>query len=274
MRKPFAIALFLGCAALTNCAAQPPVVSWEILNPQTTLNEPVFLRLRVRNLSAESATLDLGQNWEGELQITVVDPKGEIVRTPVKLIYGFTARGVESIDPGMAYARDFVVNEWYNFDRPGSYGIGARLLRPILVGKQPFDPPLESNQQIQIGPRDEAALQRTCERLFSIVSGTQDKWMTTDKDLAMKAFRTIHDPIAIPYLLKLSKISYTRDYPMYILHNNFTTPDGIEALLRLAYSSPQDAELAKRTVLEMAKKVEDPMLRDHIYESLGEPKPR
>lgn len=299
-RQSFVFVLLLSCAASIGCRAQPPIVSWEVLNPRTTLHEPVYLRLTVRNLNNKVATLDLGGNFEAGLQINVIDPKGEVVPTPVKQEEGFQAGGEIQIAPGMVYTRNYVVNEWYEFDSPGRYVIGVRLLRPILVGEQRFDPPLESNQEVLIGPKDEAALRKTCESLFATLSVTNDAGVMID---GFKAFRTIHDPIAVPYLIRLSTIPFPSDNAIAAL-GRFTTPDAIETLLRLAKGSGRNAELAKRTVLQMArevedprllrsasgsgpdaerakqmilrmpKRVEDPALRDHIYESLGEPKPR
>lgn len=81
--------------------------------------------------------------------------------------------GIEAhVEPGSRYVHDVVVNQWYDFDSPGRYGIGVTMRYPIVVGARRLAPPAESFQTVTITERDDAALRSRCERLVSRCSRT------------------------------------------------------------------------------------------------------
>lgn len=258
--------------AVLNAQRPPVTVSWSAALERISLGEPVVLNLSVRNESSSTAVLDLGQDFTQGLRVTVIKPDGTTVPTPVKeASNGFHALGTVQINPGETYTREFVIDEWYQFDSIGKYEVQASLRFPIAVANLSFIPTSGTASTILIEPRDEAALRRRCDDLATRISMPR---FVDDDGYAARALSAVRDPVAVPYLIRAlySDFPYGRSIAVRAL-TKFSTPEAIDGLIPIARAGGPDASLIRAHLLQTAQKLPDTDLRQHIYRALREPEP-
>jgi hypothetical protein len=302
-------------AGSLECQAQSSVkLSWQLEDSRITLHEPVLLKLKVENTGSVPTTLDLGWKSREGLLVTVIKPDGTIVKAPA-----FDPAGDESgaitripIGPGAIDTEVFVVDQFYVFDQPGQYEIGASLRFPFRFGDGPLAPgeifhagpfSIPDNprtrvmpvtfQTITIEARDEAALRRRAESLVERAVKLQTTPGThamdreallhagRDHEVAMRALDVISDPAVIPYLMRLITPSFVGGASALsslakFLNGPLSDPAGLQAFIQVA-KGPQQGRLASEArgeLLFKARRTSDPALQKQIYDSVGEPQPR
>jgi hypothetical protein len=264
-------ALSLSTASQLCYSQTPPILSWQLLDERITLHEPVMLSLSIYNQGSDVAMLDFGSNFTQGLLVTVITPGGTVVRTPpLEPPEGTSSIGRVALEPGARYVREFVMDEWYDFDLPGKYGIGVSLRFPITVGKSRVLPPGETFGAITIDARNETALRK---RLDDLMARATD---TDSGDVSMEVARILNrisDPMVIPYLIRLSHLPLAQHIAIRAL-GKFSTAQAIDALISIAAGNGLDASWTKVTLLQIAQRVQDPKLQERIYEALSEPRPR
>lgn len=277
------VVLSITCLGREPCYAEPlPIVSWQLPDSRITLHEPVMLRLLVQNYSSDPAILDLGANFKQGLLVTIITPGEAVLPRPTWEPDGLHDLGRVRIEPGASYTREFAMDEWYDFDSPGQYGIRASLRFPITIGNRSFTPTGDTFQTITIEARDEAALRRRCEALAARIANTivdpntfVEPNAVEDVERAALVLRYVRDPVAVPYLVRTLTSPFLGAQGSAILAlGKFSTPEAVDALVSAATGPGSYASEATTALHQLAQRTQDPELRDHIYRALGEPQPR
>ena len=261
------------CASSQLCCSQPvPVsISWHLADQRITLREPVLLTLTMENHGGANAVLNLGTDFTGGLLVTVVTPEGTVVRTPPKEPHGLQALGIVTVKSGERYTHEFIVDEWYDFNRVGKYQVQAALRFPITIDDRPFVPKETALEQVVITEHDDVALKRRCDELVTKIIAT------TSVDVAgtaARALSAINDPIAIPYLIRalMSPFLYAQGIAVTGL-SRFKTREAILALIPVATGSGPHSSEARAMLLESGKNLQDAELRRYLYRALRESEP-
>lgn len=251
-----------------------PVVSWEISTPRISLREPVLIKLNVNNQTNEVVILQLGVDFKEALSVRIITPDGNMLLRPTMQMSGIRASGRVRIEPGAHYSREYVVDDWYDFTSPGKYGIGMDLSLPIMVGDRNVRLPGEVFQSVLIDVYDPAALRQRCEALLTrilqpVLSG--DVAAAQDADQAMWALSSVHDPVVVPYLARALK-SLDSGAQLLALRTleKFLTAESIGVLIPYAQGTNMWSAQASAALHRMAPGVQDPVLRNQVYDVLGE----
>jgi len=101
-----------------------------------TLNEPVRVTMRIRNLLNEPVKFDLGWNRTQDLALVVRGPDGG-VHTPTITPSGVGRIGRIELAPQGEYIQPLVLNDWMPFDRPGPYQIEIRFTTRFVSASGP-----------------------------------------------------------------------------------------------------------------------------------------
>jgi hypothetical protein len=241
----------------------------------------VILKLSIQNTTRDSTVLDLGDDFRGGLLVTIITPAGTVLHRPPIDADGLAAVGRVQIQPGGVYKRKYAVNEWFDFDSPGTYGIGISLRFAITVGHRSVSLPRQTFQTITIDARDEAALRRRCETLLAPAAKIRDLLaaniyarlgvdLVEDADQAMRALSFVRDPVAIPYLAQAITWPIV-DFSAVRSLDKFSTPEAVAALISYAKGNPGSSSFVRGMLLRKAKEVQDPTLQKQISDGLGEP---
>ena len=145
--------------------ASDAAISYSLHAQQLTLHQPVILTFKV-SAASRPIKVDLGQGRKGGFSFTLTGPDGVTLKSPAFVREGVSEVGTIDLQPGESYSQDLLLNERFNFAGPGKYAVEGHLLRPIVVGNAAAgetDPGFRS--VIEIGPRDELELTKTCETL-------------------------------------------------------------------------------------------------------------
>lgn len=249
------------------CRAQStPVVSWQILDQRVTLHEPVILKLTVQNYSREPAIIDLGASLVAGIAITITTPAGSSFHPGIN-VSGLHPSGRVSIDPGATYSRVYSIDEWYEFESTGIFGIGVSLTSPIVVGAEHITPEPPTFYTITIVPRDVPALRKRCEALASQADGAEPG--SSVEEEAVRILSAINDPVAVPYLTRLGSRT-TVQVSVITAIGRFSTVDAIAALASFLHSGGVAATQSKVMLELMASRTKDPILMKKISDTLRE----
>ncbi|HKV82817.1 MAG TPA: hypothetical protein VJP02_32010 [Candidatus Sulfotelmatobacter sp.] len=263
----FCFALFCDAAASRQIAADVKI-SYILPQRQLSLNAPVIVTFTVKNESSRPIKLDLGQNRKGGFVFELVQPDGTRIRLPQYGIDGMSRPGTLSVRPGQDFSEKLILNEWYQFKKPGSYGLEARLTQPIL-----FENGLvaavntRSVGRIEIGPRNIAKLESVCEKLSEQIEESDSYEDYSDAALELSY---VTDPIAVPYL---QKAFVTRKLIQPIVIDGLERiGDGTAARALISFLRGENgdtAALIRYALRRIQKETADPALRQEIQTRLG-----
>ena len=186
------------------------VVSFSLAQAHLSLHEPVFLNFTIENRTSDPVVVDLGANHKEAFLFAIVKPDGSKAELPQMSPEGSALVGKARLRPGQKYSRRLLLNEWSEFDSLGQYEISVRLIEPhkrlVPLAKPDiyniYDTP-EFRTTLDIGPRDETRLNKTCADL-EIQTINAD--LTHEVSDAAKALTLINDPVAIPYLERIKSL--------------------------------------------------------------------
>jgi len=177
---------------------QPVTISYAIAAQQVTLHEPVILAFNVTNGSSEPIKLNLGEDRKGGFSFILTTPDGVKRQLPTYISEGVSALGTFSIQPGESYSQNLLLNEWYGFSEIGKYELEGHLADPLVIGiGVGYRRDAGFRATLEIGPRDELALAKTCEALANQIDASNSYQQSADATLALSY---VKDPIAVPYL--------------------------------------------------------------------------
>ena len=231
-----------------------PTVAVALEKAVITQHEPVIVDFTACGSSSEGADVELGYDYE-KVEVKVTDPDGRVWPKPRPTVpqEGLKFREVVRAAPGAAGVGSIVLNEWFNFDRVGTYQIN------LSVSPSGDSPPAEmqvpeTSLTLTVLPRDEASLASAC---ADLVITLRDSKSFVARRTAATALARVDDPAAVPFLAEALK---QRDFrPLLIealVHLN--TPDAVKALVSASRSSDEETSRLARAALLGLGKTEPP----------------
>jgi PBS lyase HEAT-like repeat len=171
-------------------------IGYEFQAQHVTLHEPVMLSFHVMNATTKPLNLDLGMDRKGGFGFSVTRPDGTKVTLPPFTARGLARVGKVVVQPAEAYSQNLLLNEWYEFSMIGKYEVEGRLVNPI-VSDSTSEKDAGFRQSIEVGPRDELSLTKTCDALAAKVEVSPASEQAHEAAFALSF---VKDPIAVPYL--------------------------------------------------------------------------
>jgi hypothetical protein len=247
-------------------ASETLVIALKPVKPEYTLNEPVFVDLVATNELREDVRLDLGPE---HLQFVVTSPDGTrtvLTRPPAEGMRPITRL---TLKPGQVDRRRILLNEWYSFDRSGTYALEVKLDGPAQTTSGASIPaPASGGVTIRILPRDPARLKAVCEELAKTAIGASDVKTATEAALALSYVR---DPIAVPFLERVLKEAKLVRYHALSGLARIANAEAVSALI--AATREGDAELRSQAVYALSEakaNVRDEAIKRQIERALGD----
>lgn len=267
MTRPASACLLLLCSLwVSGCTARPVAknevrFSFALRKQNIVLHEPLYLQLTVENgltvqkfgLS-ERVTFNLGSNRKANLQLVINGPGDSTVTASHLREGGLLAIGEVSLEPRATYKQDVLVNEWYQFSKPGRYLIQAKLVNlalktasATLLSNETLSTPtapgtLLSNQILStpmalgIDPPDPTRLAGICQSLMQTALTSPSP---VQQGEAAAALSYVQDPVAIPYLIPLAKQPLLKETAFLGLAR-IADAEGLEKVLsKLGTKGPQ-----------------------------------
>jgi hypothetical protein len=242
-------------------------ISYSFPPQQLTVHQPVILTFKIRNDFRQPIQLDLGQDRKGGFSFTLTRPDGVKFRLPEFSREGISQTGTLSLQPGERYSQNLLLNEWYDFEIPGKYELEGHLIKPIVVGdgaREERDQGFRSG--LEIGPRDELALAKTCGTLADQIDDSTSYEHAAQAALILSY---VKDPVAVPYLHR-ALLAHKLVEPIAIAG---LEKIGNERAVRVLFEGLKieygDSAVLSRAALERIRsQTEDPNLRNEIEQNL------
>jgi hypothetical protein len=169
---------------------QSPIACTLTAKSSFTQGEPILLRFKLDNKSAESRVVNLGYDREGAFQFKLVRPNGVSIKLPQMEIREGISLPDEVVIPAQeSHSQQIILDNWYKFTEPGSYRLALEM---------PDSPCVRQELQFEITPEDLDRLKSVCKELMDAAT---NKIYASAADAA-KALARVHNPIAVPFLTK------------------------------------------------------------------------
>jgi hypothetical protein len=262
-----ATVLALGGAEVFSQTAPTVTVSFVAKNPQSTLHEPVLVLLTIQNGSGQAIEIDLGLNRKANLEFTVTEPDGSVIRVPRLSSEGFGRIGRVKVEPGKSYEQELLLNEWYQFSRPGNYKVKGALVSPVKIAGAIATVPEAKAVELTVRPGNPEVLSQTCQRLLGTALSEASLQVALE---AAGSLSYVVDPICVSHLRQLLEKGnpQVRQYGAHglgrianreaidILASNLDTPDadlsavvrGILSRLRNTVTDPALKQVIERAL--------------------------
>lgn len=231
-----------------------PSVTVSLEKEVITQHEPVIVDFTINNSSPEEVDLELGYDYD-KVHLRVTDPDGRVWPKPPPAIpqEGLKFREVVQTAPGAAGASSILLNDWFNFDKVGTYQISVSV--PSLSNSPAGETQVpETPLTLNILPRDQASLASACADLLIRL---RDSKSFDVRRTAAKALAKVDDPSAVPFLAEALK---QRDFKPLIIEAlaHLNTPDAVKALFSASRSSDAETSRLARAALTALGKTEPP----------------
>lgn len=250
-------------------AGGPPVfVGISVQPSHLTLHEPVLLILTIENSNSDPVHVDLGRDRKEGLLVNIKPSSGRKVALTWLRRSGFHRGGTFDVGPGEKYSQSYVLNEGYDFNAVGSYEIEVRLAKPLSVNGQDIQSGEVFRRVIEIGERNESALQKRCEEIFSKADDPSSYERAAG---AARALSYVEDPVAVPYLQRL--LSPNRLVAPIAISGleRIGTPEAVRALASALHVTENNTSvLAKAALLHIEGGSSDPEVKQEIRRVIKE----
>jgi hypothetical protein len=197
-----ALAVSLATGLVAGFGRSVPI-EYQISPPGISLHEPAFIVFSVRNELAERVDLDLGFNRTQNFALAIIEPSGALVTPPRPGPHeGINRSGRVELAPGETYRQTILINEFYQFETPGTYRISVRMVGSISdrSGALRESPPSQE-LSLTVAPADHEKLRRVCQQLVDSATSSN----AAEALDAARALGYIEDLTAVPYLERLTK---------------------------------------------------------------------
>jgi hypothetical protein len=177
--------------ARANEATSPATLSVEPSRSSYLLGEPIILKATFKNPSASPIEIDLGWNREAGISFSLVTPaKGVKTDHPKAPEHGGVSTGpIASIGAGEAYVQYLLLDQWIEFQIPGTYVVKGDVSKSGITVNFP----------VEIAPPDPELLQKRFMELatsvafptsddFIVVRRALDRWQLRDEKVMEKFF--------------------------------------------------------------------------------------
>lgn len=162
-----------------------------------TQGEPILLRLKLENSSNRPRGIDLGYDCEGALLFRLVRPDGFSIDLPqTEIRQGIALIGEITIPTRENHSQQIILDNWFKFTEPGTYRVALEIL---------FSPCARQELRFEITPVDLDRLKIVCNELLDAI--VKNKLHYGNAADAAKALAQVHNPIAVPYLIKALELN-------------------------------------------------------------------
>lgn len=262
------IGIALGGAEGLSQTATTVTLSFVAKNPQPTLHEPVLLQLAVQNGTGQPIEIDLGLNRKANLEFTVTEPDGSVVRVPRLSAEGFGRIGRVKVDAGKTYEQELLLDEWYRFSRPGRYTVKGALVTPVKIAGAAATLSEAKPVELTVQPANPEMLSQTCARLLQTALTGASVQVASE---AASALSYVADPVCVSHLKELlaKGNSQVKPYGAYGLER-IANRDAIETLASTVNTPDADLSAIVRGILgRLRNTVTDPALKQVIERALS-----
>jgi hypothetical protein len=182
---------------------QPPNVRMHLMGESGAgLYEPLYATFSVQNNTGEVIQFDLGLNWKDAFEFSITSPDGTVHETGRLQSDGFGARGLVSISPGQTYSQRLLLNEWYDFPTPGTYGVRLTTNLVFQTAKGSSVPATAPDAiTVSVSDKNDQRLRDLCAEL-TIKALSEDPPQDAQSDSAI-ALSHIRNPIVLPFLQQI-----------------------------------------------------------------------
>lgn len=231
------------------------------------LHQPLDVVLTLQNSSAQVANIDLGDNRNRNLLLTVITPEGTKHNLRIAGHEGLARIGRISLSAGQTYSQHLLLNEWLDFGTVGIYRVSVALSEPVTFPDGRTRELSPSVVRARITEWDEKELARFCDQaLQTLLVSTSYQ----DAEKAALILSYTKDRIAVPYLVRAFDTRYPVQSLLVTGLERIGTSTSIRELSALAREGVVATE-AKRALSELLNRTSDPELRHEIQQVL-EPK--
>jgi hypothetical protein len=193
---PYLMAIICLACPLSVMGYQQITVSASLERPIASLGEPILLDLRITNIAQSDVELDLGDDSEGNVDISVKDPSGKAKKkSDVGQREGITFFGKYTLLPQATQSQVLVLNKWFSFDTPGVYSIKVELL-----GINDMNGAIDLD--LHITDADDKEMTILCSELGKRLHSSSAGEALT----AATALSYVHNPVVVPIWQSVIKV--------------------------------------------------------------------
>jgi hypothetical protein len=238
-----------------------------------TLREPVQVQFSVRNDLDVPITFDLGWQQEERLIIDISRPAGPRLQGLKVSPSGAGRLGTIALRPHTMYSNNLILNEWYDFDRPGRYVVSIWVFTQVHDADGTLIPAsLDASVKITVQPRNEVRLRQKCEELARIATSPRNSGASLrEASQAAKLLGFVNDSACTGAMAEVLPVEYVGHFVVPGL-KRLATAEAVGALIdcmalpersRLTIPSCRDA------LRDLGSSVNDQVLRDKIHAALA-----
>lgn len=237
---------------------------------ELTIHEPVVLNFNLSNGLAVPITFDLGQDRKEAFSIAVTRPDGTRVETSRLAPGGLSRIGKLTINPHQTYAQRLLLNEWHEFDAPGTYQLEVRLTAPIRKSDgQEVSVDKGFKGTLNIAARNPVRLEKLSSALLERIKHANSYEAAVEGALELSY---INDPVAVPYLEK-ALASAKGVAPTTISGlERMASGEAVRALASaLKDTDPEVSQMARSALSTIERTVKDPRVKESARRALSKP---
>ncbi|MFZ6658934.1 HEAT repeat domain-containing protein [Undibacterium sp. TJN19] len=200
------------------------IVSLVTDKPVVMLGEPVWLSLKVKNVSKKEMGILVGGDYQNKyarpdsFALSVLDNHGVVIPSEEVFNMGGMTR-IQELQAGQEYVFRLLLSDWVKIEKAGVYKIKAS--KRLAIRFPPYQKQLEVND-IDISEKLSVTMTATdmprmgvdiAAWANTILADSENDYALKPVEESQKALAAISDNRAIPYLLKILKLpSYSKKF--------------------------------------------------------------
>lgn len=244
------------------------IVSYSLTSNSFTLFEPIIVECVVHNTTPGAVMIDLGQDRKENFRMTLTYPNNHTQTSKKEIREGIAMIGEVTVQAGLDYKQNLLINEWFNITNPGKYNLVIQLSTPIRTTKGNI---LANNASASINfevlPKDTEKLRITCEKLFNDIVGSNSYQEASELTMVLGY---IKDSVAVPYLDKLVRGNKMVERIAIEGLGRINSTESVQALINLLNVPNQELRALVRAVLVQNESTStDASLKQQIKSALG-----
>lgn len=243
------------------------VLSFVPLESGFGLHEPIYIQLSVQNNLPEAIRFDLGLNGKANLEFAITEPEDSKTVTSRLSDEGFGSVGRIVLGPNQTFTGKFLLNEWYDFAKSGTYQVTPKLSGPVTKEDgTPVNTTTSANFAVEIKTRNAERLALLSQQLADLAVAAPGLAEAMDAALALSY---IDDPVAVPFLRRLligeTMVEGFATNGLARIANS----EAVDALIAVSISGNAEVKSLARSALKRAEgRVKDPELKNRIGNAL------
>lgn len=211
---------------------------------QSTITQGMSIPVTLTLIASEPMAINLGENRTGAIQFVVRGPDNLVksVSVPLPTGSGIRLHGSFQLEANRTYEQSMLL-EASSFAEPGIYDITVNIKQD---GNPIFTFSNGNQVQVTVNPYSAANLRNSCSELEDKLSNASDAGR---KIVLSNALATIHNPIALPFLV--DSIDHVRGFDYQLIRGieHISSPDAVAAISKMLHSANEETATAARSSL-------------------------